>query len=276
MFSTTYKTRWTAKTLDCDSTVTAYYPKTRVLARRSSLRIVRSCGGLLRLGELTTNLLVEVHDHVDQEVLAAATFLRILQGFQATVILAKFGLVLDSQVVLRGVLESLFILKLICEETAFVSEYVGSDSVQRLKWMNIAHQSKNPNFDSLRNYATPEVREKLRQEIAKHDWKELKVEEIARRAGLSHVYDTDYRILSAAVHTLPRVIESMTSFDDTGGVTGFNSGPSDEGLDYVLFTAQRTLFMALVAVAKLFGLNRADIFAEINDQLSKQKKLSNS
>jgi len=213
---------------------------------------------------------IEVHNDSGQEVLAAATFLRILHGFQAAVILAKLGLVLDAQVVLRGVLESLFILKLICDKSSFDSEYVGSDSVQRLKWMNIAHHSKNTNLQSLRNYATSEVRENLRQEIAKHDWKELKIEEIARRAELSHVYDTDYRILSAAVHTLPRIIESMISIDNTGGVGGFNSGPSDEGLGYILFTAQRTLFAAMVAIAKLFGLNKADIFAEINDHLSKQ------
>ena len=139
-----------------------------------------------RINELAqaTKFEFTVHNHDGQEVLAATVFLRILNGFQSAVTLAQMGLVIDAKVVLRGILEALFILKLFCEEEAFVAEYVGSNQVRRLKWMNIAHQNKDPNFESVRKHATPEVMDALRQEIVKHNYKKIDIEDVARRVIL--------------------------------------------------------------------------------------------
>ena len=47
-----------------------------------------------------------------QQVLALTLFVRVLNGFQAVVLLARLGLRTDAQVVARGLLEALFVLKL--------------------------------------------------------------------------------------------------------------------------------------------------------------------
>ena len=74
---------------------------------------------------------LEVHNKDGQEVLAATLFLRLLNGFQATVILSRLGLVTEAKIVLRSALESLFILRLLCKDEKFLAEYVGSDEVRR-------------------------------------------------------------------------------------------------------------------------------------------------
>ena len=141
---------------------------------------------------------LKVHNKDGQEVLAASLFLRVLNGFQATVILSRLGLINDAKVVLRGALESLFILKLLCKDEKFLAEYVGSDEVRRLKWMNVASQNKSALFSEVRTYATLIVRQELEEKIKikTNDWKELKAIDIARRAGLLEMYETDYRLLS--------------------------------------------------------------------------------
>ncbi len=223
-----------------------------------------------RVNELAhdTRSQLKVHNHDGQEVFAASIFIRLHNGFQGTVILARMGMVIDAKTVLRGTLESLFILKLLCEDKTFVAEYVGSDQVRRLKWMNVALQTKDPNFDSVRKHATPEVIEKLKQEINQHKWKELSAADVARRAQLQSLYDTDYRLLSEETHTLPRSLEHLTSADDTGDITGFEWGPSDESLDYILFTAIRVLFIALVSVTKLFSIDKKEELTKVDQDLT--------
>ena len=115
-----------------------------------------------------TKFELQVHNRDPQEYLAATLFLRLLNGFEATVILGAKGLLFEAKVVLRSVIETLFILKLLCKEETFALEYLGSNKVQRLKWMNIAHESQDLNFESLRQYATPKVMEDLRKEIEQH------------------------------------------------------------------------------------------------------------
>ena len=77
-----------------------------------------------------------------QQILAISIFNRILSGFQSVIILARMGLTFDAKVVLRGLLESLFIGKLICKEKDFAEEYVKSDECRRLKWLNIARKAQ--------------------------------------------------------------------------------------------------------------------------------------
>ena len=118
-----------------------------------------------------------------QQLLAITLFIRILNGFQSIVVLARLGLAFDAKVVLRGVLESLFIEKFLCEEKDFALEYVKSDECSRLKWLNIARKSAAPHFNLLREIATDEEVEKLKKKIDQQGCKEIAVEEVADGPG---------------------------------------------------------------------------------------------
>ena len=72
-----------------------------------------------------TKFELQVHNRDPQEYLAATLFLRLLSGFEATVILGTKGLLFEAKVVLRSVIETLFILKLLCQEEAFCSRILG-------------------------------------------------------------------------------------------------------------------------------------------------------
>jgi len=96
---------------------------------------------------------LEVPNNDGQKVMAAALFIRLLNSFQVVAILCQQGLMLDAKIILRGALESVFILNLLCREKEFVNEYIGSDQVRRLTLFNVAKSTSDPNFESLRNYA---------------------------------------------------------------------------------------------------------------------------
>lgn len=216
-----------------------------------------------------TKFKFNIHNRDGQEVIAATLFIRVLNGFQGVVVLARMGLATEAKVVLRGTLEAFFLLKLTCDEERFAIEYIQSDKVHRLRWMNIAHQSSGQMFDSTRRYATPEIMRTLQDEINKHGIKEWKIEDIARRANLHELYDSDYRLLSAEVHIIPRSLENYTHTDSSGAIVDFPWGPSDDDLGYILFTAVRILFNSLVCTTKLFEVDILEQCAGIDQRLTR-------
>ena len=211
---------------------------------------------------------LQAHNRDHQEYLAATLFLRLLNGFQATVILGIKGLLFEGKVVLRSVIESLFILRLLCKEEGFALEYLGSSKVQSLKWMNIAHENQDPNFESLRQYATKKVREALKKEIERYGLKKLDVETIAKRAGLHHIYNTQYHLLSEQVHCLPISLDPFMVQEQKGELTSFDWGPKHEDLDFILFTNVQMLLTALNSITELFGFDKRDELKKINEGLS--------
>lgn len=216
---------------------------------------------------------LKVHNRDRQEFLAATLFLRLLNGFEVVVILGIKGLLFEAKVVLRSVIESLFILKLLCEEEAFALEYLGSSKVQSLKWMNIARETQDPNFESLRQYATSEVMETLRKEIEQHALRKLNVEPIAKRAGLHHFYNTQYRLLSEQVHCLPISLDPFMVQDEDGELSSFDWGPKHDDLDVVLFTNVQMLLVALEAITQLFEVNRREKLGQIHQDLAELSPL---
>jgi hypothetical protein len=211
---------------------------------------------------------LQVHNRDPQEFLAATIFLRLLNGFQAVVILAMKGLLFEAKVVLRSVIESLFILELLCKEEGFALEYLGSSMVQSLKWMNIARESTDPNFDSLKQYATPEVMETLRKDIERYGYKKLDVERISDRAGLHNVYNTQYRLLSEQVHSLPISLDPFLVRDQKGELSSFDWGPKHEDLDLILFTNIQMLLTAMVSITKLFNVDKGGELKKIDENLA--------
>lgn len=191
-----------------------------------------------------------------QQILVASVLIRVLNGFQSVIILSRYGLIFDAKVVLRGQLESLFILKLLVVDKSFVKEYIDSDLNRRLLWMNVARGSKAPHFDRLRKHATDQVIADLKKEIATKNAKELNIEQIARRAGLGVEYDTDYRLLCEETHTLPRSLQNLTVLD-RGVPAELDPNPSNRELSYVLFASIRATHLALEAVTNFFGVDKS-------------------
>lgn len=75
-------------------------------------------------------------------------------------------------------------------------------------------------------------------------------------------------ILSEEVHTLPKSMQYLLGTDEAGDISMFNWGPTAEGIEYVLFTAIRTLFIGLVAVTELFKINKAEDLAIVDQTLT--------
>ena len=197
----------------------------------------------------------DIHNQDDQELITACLFIRLLEGFQATIILASRGLVEDTKVVVRTLLESVFLLKVCCEDKSFLIDYIKSDEIIRLKWMNVADKSEWPFFNPLREYATPEIKTELEEKIRREGIKPIKIEDVAKKAELSAFYDAAYRWYSSSTHVSARSLENAyIGINENGDISHLLHRPDDREIEKHLLTVAECLLLALNSTCLLFGL----------------------
>lgn len=197
---------------------------------------------------------IQPHDQNGQEVLSACLFIRILNGAQAACILSSHGLANDARVVLRSILEGLFILTKMVKDPSFVREYVGADEVKRLKIIRAAHSSSHPVFAEAKNSATDEVIESLQHRIDKEGFTELNVKNIAESAGMGLYYESVYRPLSDDIHTAVRSLERYVGTDSEGDLDRIEWGPQFGDVPMNLPMAIDVLLRSWQAINNLFKL----------------------
>lgn len=200
----------------------------------------------------------QFHSEDERAIIAACLFIRILNGFQAVVILAKYGLPIESNMVLRNLFQTLCILKLVVKNEEFHRKYISTDLVQRRRLFNVAREISDPVFDELRNDAHEYIKE-LSNEIEEREAEEYSVEKLAELANWKLFYNTFYRLLSADTHTSPRSIEEYIALDEENIIRSIKWGPNDEGINQTLFTAIDFLRMASGLTIEFFdveGLER--------------------
>ena len=98
-------------------------------------------------------------------MIAACALIRLHNNLQSIYILCAYGLIIDAKIILRSMLEILFILKLSCEDDKFVKKYVMTDQIYRQKLLNAAKNNPDGVFDETRQYATEEVLNKIKQNL---------------------------------------------------------------------------------------------------------------
>lgn len=212
-----------------------------------------------------------IHNANGQEVISASLFIKILNGFQAIYILAKFGLLIEAEILLRSILEALFLLKITCEDSNFIPEYVKTDDAQRLKFMTIAKNNPDPVLDSLRDYATKEKMEELKNKITQENIKELQIKELAKRANMCKQYETTWRLLCSPVHSSPRSLQKYVTVDNKGDINSFLWGPITDDIDSVLLTSAEILFGATDLMVKLCKIDKQQ---EMNNFWSRMRELA--
>jgi hypothetical protein len=198
---------------------------------------------------------IQPHEQNGQEVLSACLFIRILNGAQATCILSSHGLANDARVVLRSILEGLFMLTKMLKDPSFVRVYVGADEIKRLKIIRAARNSSHPVFAETKNSATDEVIESLQKRIEKENFpKRLNVKDIAESVGMGLYYESAYSLLSDDIHTAVRSLERYVGTDSEGGLDRIEWGPQFGDVPLNLAMAIDVLLRSWAAIDNLFKL----------------------
>ena len=188
-----------------------------------------------------------------QKIIAIVMAIRILEITEAAFLILKNGLSNEADTLFRVFLDAYFIFANICLDPEFVVEYFKSDEAARLKLMNAAGKHSSEFFKALNEYATPDLKEELKQKIKDETIKLLKSEEYARRAGCAEMYDSMYRLMSAPLHTTPRSLEKYIEEDQNGTITKIKYYPIEEEIPQRAYDFAYHLIKVIGGLYDVFG-----------------------
>jgi len=141
-----------------------------------------------------------------QRIIACVVLARLLEIAEAVVLLARGGFSVEVTSTTRTFLEAYFLFGNVCKDPKFVPEYFATDMKTRLTLINQAAKHKGAPFAATNEYATPEIRTKLKEHIAEAQVEGLDAYKNASNVGCAGIYDSLYRIASAATHSSPRAL----------------------------------------------------------------------
>lgn len=199
----------------------------------------------------------DVRNRHPQAILVATLFMRVLEHYQATLILLGRGLVAPAKVVFRAALESVFTIRAVACDEGTLKTYVNSDLCRRLRLIRKAKQHDHTNLEELREALSNDrdgIFNNLNEQIKLSGARELKIEELSKLAGMHEWYTTVYGMLSKAAHTTVRDLEVYWSLNDAGDIQRLEYGPSMEEIPHVLLNAAHCILLAAAAVAGTFEI----------------------
>lgn len=165
------------------------------------------------------------------------------------------GLIAPARVLLRATVESVFTTRAVARDEKVLRAFINADLLQRRKMIKIAQQHDHTNLEELREAITPELIDRLEEQIKTSGAKRLSAEELSRLAGMHEWYTTHYALLSKATHTSVRELESYLCLDQAGEVRSLTYAPSMEDIPLLVLTAAHCILLGAAAFAGTFELD---------------------
>lgn len=225
---------------------------------------------------METNILVNQHQYSlsantnnIHELIGAPLFIRTVSNYQALLILISKGMLQQSHIMLRALVEALFPLVAISKNNQFANEYINHDEYSRksvlgkLKRYKETLNEVDPNIQ-----VTSEVINAIKNNITENNIHYFSAEELSRKANLHSWYDTVYAITSAAVHTTPRSLEAHLVVDSDGEtIKEFKNEPDIQKIDTALSTGINAMHIAMEACCDIFSENHPEELSGLNERL---------
>ena len=198
-------------------------------------------------------------DGEKQKVIAAVMLARVIEIVESGFLLASRRACLETVTMFRVFLDAYFILANVCSDTAFLSTYFRSDEVERLKLMRAASNRETDIFRAVRDYASHELRSELDAKIKAEKIQAFNSFAYAENVECGSIYDSMYRISSAAVHSSPRSLENLVEVDDEGCITHILLQAPADATNPVLYDFHHFFCKALEGICELFEKDRKQV-----------------
>jgi hypothetical protein len=204
----------------------------------------------------------------DQKILASVLKVRLLEIAESVIYLAQGGFSVEIWAAYRNFLEAYFIFGNICSDASFAEKYSNSDLAVRQKLINVSIQSNSEVFESVRQYATDQIKKELKFEIESLAVKEKKTYEYAHNIGCETLYNSQYRIASAATHSTPRSLTDYIVKDKNKEIIELKRHPQDEGIEQRLLDLAWLLTTVNSAYSQLFSIPTNEEHKNLIDELN--------
>lgn len=227
---------------------------------------------------------IKVNNQNAQEILTSTLCISLLESLSSIYILLSSGLITDSKVILRSMLEKTIKLKYIVLSYENAIEYIQQDEINRLKFMNVILNDKSNSFNkAIKENVSQQERDLLRKKIEEQDIPKPKsLEFLAEKTGMISYYNYVYRILSSNVHSDSRSIEDYLKFDEKYKITQLKwlsvFRDINEDIKTIMYTAITLMLLGIESLNNIFSIedskfnNLVEKLKELEEDIKKHEK----
>jgi hypothetical protein len=208
---------------------------------------------------LTSSL--KFHSDNRQEYFTLALFLRMLGIFEGSYILIKRGMVSETKILLRTLMEALFSLCAVAKDKETAERFYQEHNYLKYKALKKMINSDSEIILSSKKNHGKRLAE-LKNKVQTNKLKPLSVEEWAEKAGLHDFYTSAYIYFSWTVHSNVMEIGQLISGESDESVRSVFLSPNIEEVYRYLMTGIECIVIALGSINELFRLKENDSIEE--------------
>ena len=183
----------------------------------------------LFLNKLRLDIAVNENDY--SGTIMVAIFSKSLETYQSIYFLFRNCLLSPGASLSRVLFEELVSIGYCNEGKEEFYIYLARELYKKIKLMNVIEN--NPSLFPKEAYDPERIkknREWIDNKVAEYGRpKEIGIQQMAQKIGLSSYYETYYRIACNEVHTEPYILDRYLNFSDEGFLESFSSRPETEG-----------------------------------------------
>lgn len=203
-----------------------------------------------------------------RKTLVACLFARCMELFQGVYILVSHGMSPSSNIILRALIEAVFVLRAVIKNDEALEAYVLADEHERLKITRKLLTDKNTTLSTEELDILKKAECKLARQNKQLSAKKHITEDYAKKADLHSWYLTAYAKTSWAVHTTIRDMDQYLAFDKNDKLKSLKFIPTDQQSATVLATSCDILLISFKEFLNLFGKDTS-IYDNYAEQLEK-------
>ena len=212
---------------------------------------------------------IKVTNEYLPEILSACAYVRVMSNFQSIIILAEYGLINEAKIILRSLVEGMFLMIAITKDKEYSQKIVEQDILEREKTYKAIRRNIIAGIHKLEKPTLDEIEEKietLKLEIEKKNIKKINKRDLSIAAGLESYYDTIYHLLSGIVHINPRDLEQYLDLTEDRKIREIKWGPDIEEIEDILFSAVETMVFVLQSISNMFEIPLDGEWQSINEE----------
>lgn len=220
----------------------------------------------------------DVHSKNKQEILVSTLFIRILNNYQAAILLAERGLMPQSRSLTRTLIDALFSLCAISKNEKYADDFIHEDQRSRLRFLNKYRELHGGLPPEVNKEEIKSLEKELQDEIQNNEIKKKSFEQWSKDAGMHDWYLSAYSVLSESVHSKVKDLERYLVLDENNEIKEFRWGPDDHDIENLLMTLIQSMLTGLNCAFSLFDekkLSELESFQERLNRLVTERLISN-
>lgn len=194
-------------------------------------------------------------DCYEKSVNIISLYTKIINAYQAVVVLYNFGFDVEAQIICRTSLESCFFLSAIIKEDGFYEKFKKADE-KEIECL-LKHIYKNPEtFSEFDNGKIKEDYDKKKAHNKNDNNSKIQEENVAKSADMVSEYFYAYKVLCKVAHpNIYNLRKRYLKFDEADNLIAFKSLPSTENIEQNLYLNCYILLKTLDCLNEYFSLD---------------------